>query len=234
MVIGICDDHEMIIRQLKRIIDDLLMKQKVNYSIRTYLSGTELLKDINQIDVVFLDIDMPGMDGIEVGKQIVNKSDCKIIMETSRVDRFKEAFKIHAIRFVTKPFDPKEIDEALKLVMKGEIGVETIELYSMRNPYNVKQNDICYIRAFNGYVECMVGDKIFRKDISLNKLEEMLDKRLFARVNRQYIVNIRWVSEYYDGDFTIWNQKFQVSRRLKKDFEKKYMEFDLNYRWDLA
>lgn len=69
-----------------------------------------------------------------------------------------------------------------------------------------------------------------RKDITLEEAEKLLDGRIFAKVDRQHIVNLAYVENYKDGSFFLGNMKFQVSRRLKKEFEKQYIEYDLRYR----
>lgn len=66
------------------------------------------------MDILFLDIEMPGEDGIQTGKRLRERgSECKIIMATSMAERFKEGYHIGASRFVTKPFDQEEVEEEL-------------------------------------------------------------------------------------------------------------------------
>lgn len=69
-----------------------------------------------------------------------------------------------------------------------------------------------------------------RENITLEEAEKLLDDRIFAKAGRQYIVNLAYVDNYKDGSFLLGNIKFQVSRRMKKEFEKKYIEYDFRYR----
>lgn len=229
--VGICDDEELIIDALDGIIQKIVSNNGWKIAISHYQSGKELLKDVFDLDAVFLDIDMPELDGIETGRKVCEiNSECKIIMATGRTDRFKEAFHIKAFRFVTKPFDCDEIEEALQAVLKRQIGWETIELYEKRNPYQIPQKDILYIEAYAGYSEFTVSDRILRKECSLSELEQELSKELFFRVSRQYIVNLGKITEYVRGSILIQGKKIRVSRRKKKEFEQAYLEYDLNYR----
>jgi Response regulator of the LytR/AlgR family len=231
MIIGICDDEPLIVRALTRLVGQSLEKLKIEAEITTFLSGDSMIKRVEDLDAAFLDIDMPEMDGIEVGKAIIKRNpNCKIIMATGKVERFKDTFKINAFRFVTKPFDIDEIEEALEALIKLKIGEEVIPLFLNRLQYNIPQKKIKYFKAFNGYSEAMVEEICFRKELSLNEIEELLDNRLFARINKQYIVNMQFVEYYKNSKIKIGENVFPVSRRKQKDFEKKYINFDINYR----
>lgn len=232
LTIGICDDQKNIVLELNQLIQTIQNEWSCNWDIRLFHSGDELINEISEIDAVFLDIEMPEIDGIEVGRKIkLIKPNCKIIMATGKVDRFKETFKIHAVRFITKPFDKNEVEEALDVVIKMNFGGEIMELFYMRNPYKIPQYMIQYINAYNGYAEFAVDNRILRREISLTDLMILLDKRLFFRINRQHVINLRWISSYDEGNIQINEKIFKVSRRKKKEFEQKYIDYDIKYRW---
>lgn len=233
--VGICDDELLITEVLQEKILRIAYKYKWDISVSCFNAGRTLLETIDNLEVVFLDIDMPELDGIETGKKICEMNDdCKIIMATGRVDKFKEAFRIQAFRFVTKPFEDTELEEALQAVMDTQIGMETIELYEKRNPYYIPQKDILYISAYNGYSEFVVSgretERILRKDNSLSEIEKELSKDLFFRVSRQYIINLGKVLQFHNGMIHIHDKRISVSRRRKKAFEQVYIEYDLKYR----
>ena len=120
---------------------------------------------MERIDILFLDIEMPYMDGIDVGMQIFkNNKKCKIIMASGREDRFKESFKINAFRFVSKPYQTEEIEEALESCFQTYVGMSVIQLYNHRVLHDIQQKDIMYIRAYDGYIEAQIGNKTMRRD----------------------------------------------------------------------
>ena len=233
--VGICDDEPLIIEALQRTILEIADTNGWEISISCFESGRALLEAVDTLEAVFLDIDMPELDGIETGKRIGERNqECKIIMATSRADKFKDAFRIQAFRFVTKPFDENEIEEALQAIFHTQIGMETIELYEKRNSYQIPQKDILYITAYDGYSEFVVSgrneSRLLRKECSLSELEQELSKELFFRVSRQYIVNLGKITEYAKGSIHIQGKKILISRRRKKEFEQAYLEYDLRYR----
>ncbi len=231
LYIGICDDQREVALELQEHVEEELRKRNVQWESRIFLSGEELLDEVEGLSIVFLDIEMPGLDGIETGKKIKQTNpNCKIIMATGMVERFREVFLFHAFRFLVKPFSQKDIAEAIEAVLEESLGEQAIELYYERTAYWIQQKQIQYIRAFNGYADFWVENKRFRKEVSLNELEQQLDMRLFARIQRTHIVNLQCITNYHDGKVSIADKEILVSRRKKKEFEKKYITYDIYYK----
>ena len=186
MKIAICDDEILVARQLEKIVRTAWEKGNAGQrsgelTIGLYTSGTALLEEIEKYDTVFLDLRMPEMDGIEVGKRIREKNPaCRIIVATGEVNRFKEGYVIGALRFVTKPFEEEEIAEALEEAAQACLGEGVVEAYFANKPYKLLQKEICYILSYDGYVRLYTKDREYRKDVGLEKLREDLEQRLFA------------------------------------------------------
>lgn len=231
IAIGICDDEIQVAKYLKDLICSITDDQRYVQNIQIFNSGEDLLRDIKKIDLVFLDIDMPGMDGIAVGKEIKKiHQDCQIIMETGRKERFKEAFQIRALRFVTKPFQIQEIREALDAYRETYLGEACIEAFRDRQIYQIKQKDIMYIYAMDSYTEIVIEECTLRTEESMKELEEKLDSRLFYRVHKQFIVNMSKIDRIDKNTVMIAGKKLPVSRRKKAEFENRYLEYDMKYR----
>lgn len=231
IAIGICDDQPEVLRELQKILCEICMEKEIEKEIRAFTDGNEMLEHIEEIQVAFLDIEMPQMDGIELGKKIKERNPkCKVIMATGMVERFKEAFHIQALRFVTKPFAKGEIKEALEVAVEGLFFTKNVEGYAERNRFEIPEEEIEFIRAYNGYSELCVGGKRFRRECSLLELEEILNDHLFARINRDIILNLSFVEYYNEEKVGVGKKEFHISRRRKKEFERKYMDFDLKYR----
>lgn len=232
ITIGICDDVPEVLEELGHMISEVLNERVCEYKIEKFSTGEKALFMAARLNILFLDIEMPEMDGIAVGEQIHKMNeDCKIIMATARVDRFKEAFKIRAFRFITKPFDIEELtmvlDEAIDLLS----GTKTVKLHLNRIPYDIQQGDIVYVKAYESYVGAYVKNgKMMRKDISLSKMFSLLDERLFYRVARGYIINLSFIEFYRKGVLKIADLEIGIPRMKKKDFEKRYEEYCFKYR----
>lgn len=230
-IIAICDDEKNVVEELKRMIDSSLKTCGEKYQIWSFTSGIELVKCIEKIDLVFLDIDMPEEDGFSIGNKIRKMNpDCKIIMATGCESCYKEAFKIQALRYVTKPFAIKEVIEGIQAFFNTRRGETSIEAFYNRNIYKVKQKEILYIHAMDSYSEIIIQNRTLRTEKSMSKLEEELDKCLFFRIHKQFIVNMSAIEKYKKNSVVIQGKEFSVSRRKKTEFEMRYLEYDLKYR----
>lgn len=234
-IIGICDDEPQICiliqNKILAALNKLYGDDDEFFEIKIYGTAKELLDNIEDMDIVFLDIEMPEMDGLEAGKEILNKnSNCRIIMATSNDKRYGEAFRINAHRYLNKPLKEEEIEEAISSSMEKAVGGSTIEVYLNRIKYNIAQNEIFYLRAYNGYVEVYTANNVFTKNVSLEKMEEELDCRLFSRIHRQYLVGLKHISRVNKGVIQLKNgEELKISRRNLQKFEKDYVEYDLHY-----
>lgn len=229
--IGICDDQKIVLQELQKLATEYLRKTGNESEIVVFLDGEKMLARAEEFQIVFLDIEMPKMDGIELGSRIKEKNpECRIIMATGMQERFKEAFKIQAMRFVTKPFRKEEVWEALEATIKNIAPTKWIEAYYLRKEYRVAERDIRYIVAYDSSVEIVTKTKTLRKDCSLESLEKVLDEHRFMRVNRTLIVNFNQIQEVDGGIFMFEGEKLKVSRRKQRDFLDRYMEYDLRYR----
>ncbi len=227
--IGICDDDLKCVENLQAILQIILKEADMEWKIKTYTSGTDLLKDINNLRIVFLDIEMPDLDGIETGKYIIQKNpDCKVIIASGIIERFKEAFHINALRFVTKPFQIEELREALQTAL-GYMYDDEIALYYNRVSYAIKVKQIGVIRAINGYTEYLVSGKWYRKDITLEEAYKYVNPDFFTRISRNEIVNLSKISSYKNDLIRLEDYQTKASRRMKKIFEKRLVDFDLKY-----
>ena len=146
--IAICDDEKRLAEELAGRIGRILEEENREYDIRLYGSGSDLLKDIDSMQAVFLDIDMPQMDGIETGRKIQERNPrCFIIMETGVDRRVRESFQIGAIRALAKPFDDEDIREALKTILDRMIGSRMVEVSAHRKPHMLEEKEIRYVRG---------------------------------------------------------------------------------------
>jgi DNA-binding LytR/AlgR family response regulator len=223
--IGLCDDEKVI----HDLISDIL---GAAYTIVHYYSGVELLENEEPMDCLLLDIDMPGMDGIETARNLNRRGvTYRIIMLTSKTERFKEAFEINAFRFVTKPIEEEELLRAIDDVQRRMLGTEKVKLYRDGKAYLVAQKEIVYVIA-NKYSTIIYTEKYeFRSENSLLQWVKDLEPRLFYQCHKSYIVNLAQVEEVQPTYLKmVTGEKVAVSRRKWKELQMKYMDYDVEYR----
>jgi DNA-binding LytR/AlgR family response regulator len=231
-VCGICDDDEVVHETVENYLKEYAQSKSIQISVISYYSSDELLEKKDYLNMLFLDIEMPGKDGIELGHILKEKGvDYKIVMLSGMVDRYKEAFKINAFRFVSKPISKKELFLAIDDVMELMEGTETLIAYKDGNSYSIMQKDIVYIEAVSSGIIACVGNTEFTIYKPLSELMDELNGKQFFRSHRSYIVNIHKIQEILKNQILMINgQKALLSRRERKALVQAYVEYDIKRR----
>ncbi len=106
LIVGFCDDEKSAHDTIRDLLNEYADEKSISIKLINYISAEQMLVANDELDFLLLDIDMPEMDGIEAGHRLRSMGkDYKIIMLTACDDRFREAFKIGAFRFVSKPVE---------------------------------------------------------------------------------------------------------------------------------
>ena len=201
--IAVCDDEELTHREVEEKLIEYRESRKCVYKLSHYDSAQMLLNETEEIHILLLDIDMP----------------------------FKDAFKIGATRFVTKPIEKDELFEALDSAVASLAGYGTVTVKYNGEDCTVRQRDIYMVEAKRDYVKIYLKDKVCESNHSLKDLAENLDDRLFIYVHRSYLVNMLYVSDIKNGYVELsGGKKVSVARRKSKEVHQKIIEFDVNCR----
>lgn len=232
--IGICDDEEVVNSRMEQLMDAYGEKNHIAMEYQYYQSGIKLIESekISDMDILFLDIDMPELDGIETAYQLNRvKKDCKIIMLTSKVERFKEAFEIGAFRFVTKPIEQQEVFKVMDAVRNRMIGNKQHILLRDAKSYTIRQKDIMYVLIDKSSSYIYTEKYEFRSEESLDWWEKELDERLFFRCHKSYIVNMSKIQMMEKNQIQlVTEERIPIAKRRLKDLECCFMEYDTKYR----
>lgn len=230
--IAVCDDEQYVHDEIKRFIRTYAEEKKIEYCLSHLYSANELLSFPNFIDILLLDIEMPEMDGIEAAYKLNDKGmDCKIIMLTCRTDRFKEAFKIGAIRFVTKPIEKIELFEAMDEARVRMIGHEMVQVSCDNRSYSIMQKDIVYIMADGSSTRIFTQKNVYRSENTLSGWEKILNKKIFFMCHRSYLINLSNITQIDKSTAVLTTgEKVPISRRKRTELTHAHMEFDLKIR----
>lgn len=229
---AICDDERHVHGTVQRLMDNYAKQHGISYVMHHICSAQELLSFEEEIDFLLLDIDMPEMDGIEAARILNARGiNYKIVMLTSKAERFKEAFKIGAFRFVTKPIMTEEFFEAVDEVRERMTGMEKVQAYRDGILYEVLQREIFYLMADGNTVRIFTKHEEYRSEKPLKEWAEELDERMFFVCHRSYIINLGKVAEI-DKDLAVLisGEKVPIARRKRTDLRQSFMIFDTKRR----
>jgi len=192
----------------------------------------ELLESERKIDMLFLDITMPGLDGIETARELNERGiSYKIVLLTGKTEYMKEGYKVGAFRFVTKPIMEQEFFEAVDDVRYCMLGREEITVYRDRIPYRLRQRDILYIASDGAQTIICTKEMSYRSEKSLKEWEEQMDAKLFVQCHRSYLVNLSKIDRIEKSNLYLYGKyKIPVSTRRKKSVEQAFILYDTEYR----
>ena len=232
LVVGLCDDEEYVCDSVYKILKNYGNEHQIEIEFIYYNSAKLLLEKRDMLDVLFLDIEMPKMDGIKAGMKLRDWNiDYKIIMLTVREDRFRDAFKIGAFRFVSKPINEVEFCLAINDVIDAMSINRSVIAYRDNVAFEISQKDILYIEANSSSSLIYTRDCEYRSEQSLKAWSNLLDKRFFFQSHRSYIVNMSKIENVQGNTiYLVTGDRILVSRRFRTSFLKAYMMYDTRWR----
>ncbi|MCR5341803.1 MULTISPECIES: LytR/AlgR family response regulator transcription factor [unclassified Butyrivibrio] len=204
--VAICDDEMTQRRQLQFIID----KSRPGTEINLFSSGEEFLSSFRPgiYDLIFMDILMPGMGGIDATSKIRSiDASVPIVFATSSQDHAMEGYKNRVIRYLMKPFDPVEVGEVLQLAaqMKGAQGGVSVRIGGKDMTFSYEK--ICYVEqsAHTLYIH-MANGATLQLTGKLDDIEAQTPDDSFMRCHQSYLVNLAHV-KCMDKDLQIFQMK---------------------------
>jgi two-component system LytT family response regulator len=199
-------------------------------------------------DLVFLDVQMPDLDGFDVLQNLNLEQVPLIIFVTAYDEHALRAFDVHAVDYLTKPFDRKRFAEAIdqaKVFMKGakepdtarilsmlqeiKAGSRNLERFPIKNGetvFFVRAEDVNAIEAQGNYVRLSLAKSSHLVRDTLNNIESQINPRMFVRIHRRTIVNIDRVKEvqtWARGEYRVvlvTGAHYTLSRSYRSHFEK--------------
>ncbi len=229
--IAVCDDEEVICRQIKELIE----KRMADSCIDVYDLGKKLLAAEKLYDMVFLDIQMDGINGIETARALREKQNDKtvIIFITAMKEYVFEAFDVSAFHYLLKPIDETKFTEVLRraaweVESRRKQEQEPLLIRTKKRSMTFLKNDILYVESRGKKVEIHTKEKNIEIYASMNELESQLGSG-FYRCHRGYLVNMIYIAEYSGEDITLSNgETVYLSKEKYSEFVKTYMRFVKN------
>lgn len=196
MIIGICDDELIIREELVRLCQRFKDTHLTNFDLICFSSGEEIINYENTIDILFLDIQMSGMNGLQTAHRLREKDDSMIIIFLTGHNSFMQAgYHVKAFRYLLKPVNKVELLDSLSAAIHEIKKNSKIIIGADGETILIKLKDIVYIEYSNRYSVVRTKNTYFETLITLNEWENTLDTGDFCRVHKSYIVNLEFVKE---------------------------------------
>ena len=187
----------------------------------------------HKVDIIFLDIQMPQLDGISFAKTL-NQSP-KIIFTTAFKDFAFDAFEINAVDYLLKPYSFERFLKAIQKIQNtsGEIENESIKdsltekflfFRADRKMFKIPIDDILYIESIKDYVKVITKDKSVITKQTMASLEDMLPKKNFFRIHRSFFVSLRAIESYNNQSVYIGKQELPIGPLYRNELIEKLKE----------
>lgn len=225
--VAVCDDEEQFSKRIKKCISEYLTLKEADFEIDIYRSGEELLElgsKLEQYSIVFLDIEMEEINGIEVATKIREfNDDVFILFVTAFIDYSLEGYKVEAVRYILKDGNLElAIEESLRTVLKKmKYMLEKKTFSFMEGKRCISLRKVLYIESYLHKLTFYVsGDGVEAYTIyaTLNEMEKEISNGEFLRIHQSFLVNMRYVAKICRYQVTMTNGKeLQVPKERYRD-----------------
>ncbi len=223
MKVAIIEDNQEALDYYLEYINRYQKEEKVKIELFTYQNGADLLKDYNKdFHVIFLDIGLPIMNGLEVANKIREVDESVLIVFVTNLPQYAiEGYKVNALDFLLKPvtysdfqIEMKKIERNLKLKKKNYLVLNLKGIV-----HKIPFSSIIYVEIIHHDIVIHTDSNDYKFRGSLKSIEENLDQQLFSRCNNCYLVNLNYV-ESIDKNMVILtnNKELLISRNRRKPF----------------
>ena len=227
MEVAIVDDEKVIREQIKKLV----VKYEPDCNAKTYETGEELLAEGKKYDVVFLDIQMEGMNGIDTARALREKQEDMVVIFITGVKEYVfEAFDVSAFHYLLKPVEEKKFSEVFERAKK-EVKKRTTQeqknifIKNRNRSFTINWDNILYIENRGKKVEIHTGNEIIETYASMNDLEKQLGGN-FYRCHRGYLVNMAHIAEYENDSISLNNgENIFMAKERYNEFVKEYMRY---------
>lgn len=230
MRIIVCDDIEVICDSMCRLLKEFFEQEEIkDIEIVGYLNGEAVIEDTGEKDIVFLDVELPGINGITVAKKLKESNPKIIVFLVTAYEQYTDdAFRINAFRFLQKTFDKERLFCNLKEALHfyhtatGKIYVE--EKTGGRTEY---KSNIVFIESVNRASIIHYKDGFAYTTQTIKEWTKILNDGCFFIPHRSYIVNLHYVKSYDKNTiyFEHCSETAMLTRRKLKSFKNAYKNF---------
>lgn len=229
----IVDDEPLAREAMELLIADTGVLNLMG-TFNSAVSASRFMEEYS-VDLIFLDIQMPGITGIEFARTISRKT--LVIFTTAYTEYALDSYEVDAVDYLVKPIEPerfrKAVDKAvsyhLLLLKEEKEAIETIKaaeyffVKADRRYFKVNFADILFIEGLKDYVILQLDDQRIITRMTLKTVFDLLPENTFIRVNKSYIVNTRHIDSFDNNDIFIKSNEIAIGNSYRDAFFEEFV-----------
>lgn len=227
--IAVVEDNSQDYIRLKECLDSYCHTAHTDFSIHHFDSGESFLRSEIPFHLIFMDIELPGINGLETSKRLREKNeDAVLVLITNMVQYAIHGYEVRAVDYIVKPV----IYEQLSLKMTGFLSQikkkqKTIVIRHKNVVTKLLIRQIRYIEIFKHYVLIQLEkDNTLSTRGSLREYEDSLSECGFTKCNQGCLVNLYYVQSFSDDTVVVDGHSLPLSRRVKKSFSDTFIRYE--------
>lgn len=227
----IVDDEPIAREGLERLVRKSPMLELVG-NFESAESATEYIKD-NPVDLIFLDIEMPGTNGLDFARKIPQQT--LVVFTTAYSEYALDSYEVNATDYLVKPIEEQRFRKAVEKVSayhtllinaekeSVEADVDFFFVKSERRYFKIRYDDILFIEGLKDYVIIQTENRRIITKMYLRTIHELLPPSVFFRINKSYVVNLEKIESFDTNDVFIGKYEISIGNTYKEDFYKRLM-----------
>ena len=230
--IAICDDEKHMSDHIRSMVLNFFRKKNREISLRMFSSGEELLSYNGQIDILFLDIQMKDMDGMETARKLrADKFRGFLVFITVLKEMVFQSFEVQAYDYLVKPVDDKQFEKTMERLYASMQNASEDSLLVQKGYEGriIREDEIVFCEIIDRkiYLNLASGEVVDYYE-RIENLETKLNNR-FYRCHRSYLINLKHLKGYKNGTACMDNGKeIPVSRLRSREFSGVVLQYMKN------
>ena len=226
---AIVEDDDACADQLQKHLAQFAEENSVEIRTDRFYDGLNFVEDyIARWDLIFMDIEMPLLDGMSAAQRIREVDDSVLLIFITNMAQYAiQGYEVRALDYVMKPVNYYAFAMKMRKVIRildQRTTQAVIVMDEEGNSRRVSLSEIQYIEVIGHQLIYHRSGEAFHSFGTMKKLEEEYGKD-FARCNNCYLVNLRYVDGFSGNDVIVGGERLQISRAKKKDFQQRVSDY---------
>lgn len=230
--LAVCDDERVFRSDLRKILGTELELCGIDYHISEFTSGEELIAGLKKADcqILFLDIEMKGIDGVEAARRLrETKRQMEIVFVTSYADFVFQGYEVRALNYILKPYEPEKIAAVLHTAPEA-LDIEAEKYYVIDQRGGSIRVPLSFVKYFSSdrrTVHAVTTEQEYTFYEKLSDLETELPDT-FVRIHNRYLVHLKYLEAVRQNTAVVDGEELPVSRSCKSGLSIAFAKYMLH------